>query len=118
MKKVTMSDEAYNEFIDFLISNNINDRSMRVHYVGMSCHGAAFNISVEENPSENDVIENIKDLTFVIEPKLIEDFGGFMFLSNEENNGQGLSLKPFITPISDDDECGGSCCSSCGGGCC
>lgn len=117
MKKITMSDEAYAEFIDFLTSNNINERSIRINYAGISCHGPAFNIDVDQ-AKEDDIVENINDLTFLVEPKLIEDFGGFMFLSSDENNEQGLTLKPLITPILEDDECGGSCCSSCGGGCC
>lgn len=112
MNKITMSDEAYNEFMDFLNSNNVNERSLRVHFVGNSCHGPAFNISVDE-AKEGDIIEKVNDLTFVIEPNLIEEFGGFMFLSSEENEGQGLSLKPLIAPA----DTGCDSCSSCGGGC-
>ncbi len=117
MNKMTMSNEAYNEFINFLNDNNVSERSMRVHFVGMSCHGAAFNISVDET-KEDDVIATVKDLTFVMEPSLIDKFGGFIFLSSEENEDHGLSLKPLLTPIIEEDGCDGSCCSSCGGGCC
>ena len=116
MNKMTMSDDAYNEFINFLNENNVSERTMRVHFVGMSCHGAAFNISVGE-AKEDDILATVNDLTFVMEPSLIDNFGGFMFLSSEEIEGQGLALKPLLTPIIEEDGCDGSCCSSCGGGC-
>ena len=114
MNKMTISHEAYDEFMDFLNSNNISERSIRIHFVGNSCHGAAFNISVDE-VKEGDVVETVNELTFVMEPDLIEQFGGFIFLSSEENEGQGLSLKPLIAPIDDGSGC--DSCSSCGGGC-
>ena len=44
-----------------------------------------------------------------MEKSLIDEFGGFIILSTEENEGRGLSLKPVIAPE------GG--CGSCGGGC-
>ena len=53
--------------------------------------------------------EQVKDITFIAEQKLIDEFGGFIILSSEENNGMGLSLKPVIP--------GESGCGSCGGGC-
>lgn len=114
MNKMTMSNDAYNEFINFLNENNVSERTVRVHFVGMSCHGAAFNISVDE-AKEDDIVETINDLTFVMEPSLIDEFGGFIFLSSDENEGQGLSLKPLIAPIDDGSGC--DSCSSCGGGC-
>ena len=66
---------------------------------------------------EDDILATVNDLTFVMEPSLVDNFGGFMFLSSEENEGQGLALKPLLTPIIEEDGCDGSCCSSCGGGC-
>lgn len=109
MNKVTMSNEAYTEFKNFLEENNVADASIRIQLGGMSCHGPVFNISVDE-AKEEDVTEKINDLTFVVETSLIDEFGGFTILSTEENGGRGLSLKPLIEP----EESG---CGSCGGGC-
>lgn len=109
MNKVTMSNDAYKEFKDFLVENNVNDFSIRINLGGFGCSGPVFNITVD-NEAEGDVIEKINDITFVVEPKLIEDFGGFIVLSSEENDGRGLSLKPVIAPAE-------SGCGSCGGGC-
>lgn len=45
-----------------------------------------------------------------MEKSLVDEFGGFIIVSSEENQGRGLSLKPVIAPE-------GSGCGSCGGGC-
>lgn len=109
MKAVTISAEAYNEFKNFLDENNIDNYNIRVNLAGFACSGPVFNISVSEATDE-DVSETINDVTFIVEKKLMDEFGGFIILSTEENEGRGLSLKPVIAP-----EGGG--CSSCGGGC-
>ncbi|MEQ8197170.1 MAG: HesB-like protein [Clostridiaceae bacterium] len=107
MNKFMLSDEAYAEFKNFLAENNISDFSIRVNLAGYGCSGPAFNITIEE-PKETDTVEVIKDITFFADNSLIEEFGGFMILSTEENNGMGLSLKPVIAPES-------SGCSTCSG---
>ncbi|MFR5266079.1 HesB-like protein [Clostridium sp.] len=109
MEKILISDEAYNEFKAFLEENNINNFSIRINLAGYGCSGPAFNISVEDPTEEDDVVK-VKDMTFIFEKKLTEEFGGFQFLSTEENNGRGLSVKPIIAPET-------SGCGSCGGGC-
>lgn len=109
MNKITMSNEAYTEFKNFLNENNVTDLSIRIQLGGMGCHGPVFNITVDK-ANDTDVVETINDITFVTEASLVEEFGGFVILSSEENDGRGLSLKPLIAP-----ETGG--CGSCGGGC-
>lgn len=109
MKNVTISEEAYTEFKNFLDENNIDNYNIRINLAGFACSGPVFNISVSETADE-DVTETVNDVTFIVEKKLMDEFGGFIILSTEENEGRGLSLKPVIAP-----EGGG--CSSCGGGC-
>ena len=108
MKNITISDEAYNEFVDFLKDNTVESYNVRINLAGYGCSGAVFNISISE-VRDGDVSEQVKDITFIAEQKLIDEFGGFIILSSEENNGMGLSLKPVIP--------GESGCGSCGGGC-
>lgn len=108
MKNITISEEAYKEFKDFLDENKIDNYNIRINLGGYACSGPVFNISISE-ATDADVTEAIHDVTFIVEKSLIDEFGGFIILSTEENEGRGLSLKPVIAP-----ECG---CGSCGGGC-
>lgn len=108
MKNITISEEAYKEFKDFLDENKVEGYNIRINLAGYACHGPAFNISISE-PTDTDVTEVVNDITFIVEESLIDEFGGFIILSTEENEGRGLSLKPVIAPE------GG--CGSCGGGC-
>ncbi len=108
MKNISISEEAYSEFIDFLKENNVDSYNIRINLAGYACSGAVFNISVS-TPTDSDITEVINDITFIAEKSLIDEFGGFNITSSEENGGNGLSLKP-INP-------GEGGCSSCGGGC-
>lgn len=92
MKNITISDEAYEEFKAFLEENDITDFNIRINLAGFGCHGPAFNISVSE-PTENDEVEKINDITFIYDKDYVEQFEGFTILSTEENSGIGLSLK-------------------------
>jgi HesB-like selenoprotein len=105
MKNVTISEEAYNEFKAFLEENEISDFNIRINFAGSACSGPIFNISVSK-ASDDDEIEKINDISFIYEKNLIDQFGGFIILSSEENEGRGLSLKPVIEP---EGGCGGSC---------
>lgn len=109
MKNVTMNENAYKEFKEFLDENKVEGYNVRINLAGYGCSGPAFNISISE-AREEDVTEVINDITFIIEKNLIDDFGGFLILSSEENEGKGISLKPVIQPAE-------SGCSTCGGGC-
>ena len=108
MKNITISEQAYKEFKEFLDENKVESYNIRINLAGMSCSGPVFNITIDES-TDDDVVEVVNDVNFIIEKRLIAEFGGFILLSSEENNGNGLSLKPVIAPE------GG--CGSCGGGC-
>ncbi|AOR24500.1 HesB-like protein [Clostridium taeniosporum] len=105
MKNITISEEAYNEFKGFLDENNITDFNIRINFAGASCSGPIFNISVSE-ATDTDIVEKINDISFIMEKTLIDEFGGFIILSTNENEGRGLTLKPVIAP---EGGCGGSC---------
>lgn len=109
MKNVTINDAAYNEFKEFLDENKVESYNVRINLGGYGCSGPVFNISVSE-ATDGDVVEVVNDINFIVEKSLIDEFGGFIVLSSEENEGRGLSLKPVI-----ESESGG--CGSCGGGC-
>lgn len=106
MLKVTLSQEAYDEFKSFLDENGIDNYSIRINLAGIGCSGPMFNISVDE-AKEGDVVEKINDITFVVESQLIDEYGGFIILSTEENDGRGLSLRPVIQPEGGCGTCGG-----------
>lgn len=105
MKNITISQEAYTEFKAFLEENKITDFNIRINFAGFACSGPIFNISISEG-TDADEVETVNDINFIMEKSLIEQFGGFIILSSEENEGNGLSLKPVIAP---EGGCGGSC---------
>ena len=105
MKNVTISEQAYDEFKAFLEENKITDFNIRINFAGFSCSGPIFNISVSE-PTDDDEVEKINDILFMFEKSVLEQYGGFIILSSEENEDNGLSLKPVIEP---EGGCGGSC---------
>ena len=108
MDKILLSEEAYKEFKEFLDENEVENYSIRINLAGFGCSGPAFNISVDE-AKDGDLTQKVNDIVFVVEEKLVDEFGGFRLLSTDENEGRGLSLKPLI-------EVEGGC-GSCGGGC-
>lgn len=106
MEKITISTPAYEEFKGFLDENDIDNYNIRINLAGYGCSGPVFNISVDES-HENDVVEKVNDITFLVEPNLVDEFGGFIILSTEENDGRGLSLRPIIEPEGGCGTCGG-----------
>ena len=107
MKLIDITEDAYKEFKNFLDENEIKEYNIRINFAGNSCSGPAFNISVD-SAKENDIVEKVNDITFFSDKDITDEFGGFVLLSTEENNGRGMSLRPLIEP-----EGGG--CSSCPG---
>lgn len=107
MQKIIISDEAYNEFKSFLHENKVDNYCIRIILSGGSCHGPVFGISVSD-ARENDIIEKVNDITFIIQEELFKEYGIFTVLSTEENEGLGLTVRPLIEP-----EGGCSTCAGC-----
>lgn len=107
MEKVILSNEAYEEFKSFLDENNVEKYSIRINFAGSGCSGPSFGITVGDK-EEDDIVEQVKDITFLIKPDIIEEFGVMTIISTEENDGRGLSLRPLIEPVGG---CGG--CTGC-----
>ena len=121
MNNITMSDEAYREFKDFLDENKVESYNIRIHISDYACSGPVFNLAVDE-AGPDDITETVNDITFVMEKAIADTFGGFIFASNAENNGYGIGMRPMIAPQSGCSGCGGGCGSDSGcnsqGGCC
>jgi HesB-like selenoprotein len=106
MDYIKISDEAYEEFKGFLEYSNIKNFNIRISYLGKKCSGCVFNIDVGK-VEERDTVANVKEITFIMNDSLIKTYGGFIVLSDNENNGQGLILKPIIEPESPCNVCSG-----------
>lgn len=107
MDIIEISHKAYKEFKEYLDSCNVTDYNLRISYMGRNCSGPIFNIAAgTEGP--NDVVIELNEIVFYIEQELIDEYEGFIILSNDENNGEGLEFKPIKAP---DNPCIG--CSSC-----
>ncbi|WP_125153029.1 HesB-like protein [Clostridium rectalis] len=107
MSLVHMSDLAYEEFKNFLETNNVKTNLIRIHLAGIGCSGPAFNL-VLDHKRANDEIAEIKNITFLIDNDVIAQFGGFELKCAKENGIGGFSLEPLI-------KYEGSDCSTCGG---
>ena len=103
-----MSEEAYNEFKDFLDENKIDNYNIRIEFAGSGCSGPSFNIAVSEK-EEDDIVIKIGEINFLIKPEIVDEYGIFTIVSSEENEGRGLSLRPLLEP--EGSGCGG--CSGC-----
>lgn len=110
MAMINISDAAYTEFRELLTANDIKETDVRIALAGFGCSGPRFGLMVDE-PTENDVTETVKELNFIVEKELVEEYEGFNILSDEENGGGGMSLRPMRL----DDSASG--CSSCASGC-
>lgn len=104
MEKVIVSNEAYDEFKSFLDEREIESYNIRINFAGSGCSGPSFNITLSEKETD-DLVEQIKDITFLIKPDLYNEFGAFVLLSNEENDGNGLHLRPLVKPLSGCEVC-------------
>lgn len=99
MDFMQVSDEAYEEFKSFLVNTNVQNFNLRINYLGRNCNGVTFNLDYGVK-GDNDVSQQVKDINFIIDKQGLEEFEGFVILSNNENNGQGLELKPLKVPES------------------
>jgi iron-sulfur cluster insertion protein len=105
---IFINDQAYVEFKELLDNANVESYNVRINLDRFGCSGPIFAVFIDE-ATENDDVETIKDITFIVEKSLNQEYGGFIFVSSEENYGNGVGLKPVVAPE------GG--CGSCGGGC-
>jgi HesB-like selenoprotein len=105
MAIVQMSNVAYEDFLKLLKENNIDSNIIRIYVAGMGCSGPAFNLVLDEQ-NENDIVEQINDIKFLVEKDLVTQYGGFILKSGSENGRGGFSIETEIKPE-----------SSCGGGC-
>lgn len=105
MAVVQMSDVAYEDFIKLLQENNIDSNTIRIYLAGMGWGGPAFNLVLDEQ-KDSDVVEKIKDMSFLVDKDLVSQFGSLTLKSGRENGRDGFSIEPEIQAEND---CGGGC---------
>lgn len=71
MKNITINEEAYKEFKEFLDENKVESYNIRINLGGYACSGPVFNISVSE-ATDADVTEVVNDITFIMEKSLVD----------------------------------------------
>ena len=84
MKNITINEEAYKEFKEFLDENKVESYNIRINLGGYACSGPVFNISVSE-ATDADVTEVVNDITFIMEKSLVDgccNFSNILFLFN------------------------------------
>lgn len=111
MKNIFIDKEAYDEFKALLDESNVDSYNIRISISHYTRRGPIFDITVD-TANEEDDIEVIDDITFIVEKSIISKYGGFIIVSSKENNGDGVGLKPVVLPAEDNSGCDG--CSGCG----
>ena len=106
---IEITDDGYNEFNDLLEANEIEPKVVRLALAGFGCSGPRFGLMMDE-PTNEDYIEVLKDITFIVSKDVYIEYGGFVILSDDENFVCGMSLRPKKI----DEEAG---CSTCATGC-
>ncbi|CAM2757076.1 HesB-like protein [Hathewaya histolytica] len=107
MAIVKMSESALNELKELLKNSDIDTDIVRIIVSGMGCSGPRFGITLDEQ-KEDDLVEKIEDLTFLVQKDINEEFGALQIKSSEENGYGGLSIETEIPPAG-----GCSTCSGC-----
>lgn len=106
---IFIDNEAYNEFKKLLTESNVDSYNIRIGIDNYTCRGPIFGVSTGKATTRDDV-EKINEITFIVDKSLNKQFGGFIIVSNKENNNQGVGLKPVVQSSSG---CG-KCCKRCG----
>lgn len=109
---IFINDQAYSEFKKILDDAKVESYNIRIGLDRFGCGGPIFAV-YEDEITDKDDVEKIKEVSFIVEKSLNEQYGGFIIVSSEENNGNGVGLKPVVQPESGG--CGGGCggCSGC-----
>ena len=102
---------AYKEFKELLDNVNVDSYNVRIAIDRVGCSGPIFGVFIDE-ANENDDVEVVNEITFISEKSIVEEYGGFIIVSSEENNGRGVGMKPVVIPSSGCDGCGGGCSSN------
>ena len=110
---IFINDQAYKEFKELLDEADVETYNVRIGLDRVGCSGPIFGVYVDEATAKDDV-EKINDVSFIVEKSLNNQYGGFIIVSSEENNGNGVGLKPVVQPANRG--CGMGC-GSCGMGC-
>jgi HesB-like selenoprotein len=108
---IFIDDTAYEEFKELLDKKNVESYNVRIALDRVGCSGPIFGVFIDE-ANEDDDVEVINEITFISEKSLISEYGGFIIVSGEENNGKGVGMKPIVTSSKG---CGSGCGSGCGG---
>ena len=116
---IFINEQAYIEFKELLDEAEVETYNVRIALDRVGCSGPIFNVYIDEATAEDDV-EKIKDISFIVEKSLNNQYGGFIIVASEENNGNGVGLKPVVQPAERGcGSCGMGCgsCGGCGGDC-
>lgn len=111
MKNIFIDETAYIEFKELLDESNVESYNIRISLSHYTRRGPIFDVTVDE-ANEDDEIEKVNDITFIVNRSVLAEFGGFIIVSSKENNGNGVGLKPVVSPDVDFDS---ACNSGCGG---
>ena len=115
---IFINEKAYEEFKALLDGANVESYNIRIELDRYGCNGPIFEIYVGD-ATEDDDVDTVNEINFIVNKAVNREFGGFIIVSSEENNGHGVGLKPVVQPTSTGGGCGsgGGCggCTGCGG---
>lgn len=95
MSAVKISENAFKELKELLKNNEIDTNIVRIVVSGMGCSGPRFGLVLDEK-KDDDMVEEVKDMTFLVQKDINLEFGTLQIKSSDENGYDGLSIETEI----------------------
>ncbi len=113
MTQITISPTASSMVKELLAQEGKSDHALRLFVRGMSCSGPAYGMSLDNEPTAEDTVEEYDGVKIVVDPMSAQYLEGAEVDFVDGLTGRGFTVKnPKLQTASGGGGCGGGC--SCG----
>jgi len=113
---VNITELAATKVKEVLKAQDKENAFLRLYLVGAGCGGPNFGMTLEEEKTEDDILDVEFGVSILTDIKLSSDLEGAIVDYVESSDGGGFEMRTAKSGHSDSDACGGGC-SGCGGSC-
>lgn len=103
---VKIDDLALKQLMSLLSEKGLDSKTLRIIVAGMGWGGPQFNLALDEQ-KENDFVQVVDELTFLVDKNLLDEFKGFSIDSFNQGGNTGLYVQPIAKPESGCTSCSG-----------
>ncbi|WP_407305685.1 HesB/IscA family protein [Desulfosporosinus sp. SB140] len=112
---VTITELAAQKIKEVLKAQDKENSMLRLYLVGAGCSGPNFGMALDDEKTEDDILDEEYGISVLIEKKLSTYLEGAIIDYVESENGGGFEIR---TPkASNGGGCDSGCCGGCGGSC-